>query len=266
MATCPIHQAPCRPSTASAGDPSPALMDRPMNTQNPIGITPGPLSRRQVREIDSIAIEQFGLSGLVLMENAGRGAAEVIDRRYPTGDIVILCGKGNNGGDGYVIARHLDLRGRTVGIVSLVDPHELRGDAAANHQVAVLSELPIQWALDATTVARAVRSASVIVDCLLGTGAEGPPREPMATAIRIANETNATRVAIDLPSGLDCDTGIASEPTFRADLTVTFVALKIGFLHPEAAGSIGEVEVVPIGVPRRLLRMFADAKSDPESD
>lgn len=214
------------------------------------------MSRAEVRSVDQMAIDRFGISGVLLMENAGRNAAEAIDELSPQGEICILCGKGNNGGDGYVIARHLELARREVRIVSTVDTRSLVGDAALNFSIAQRSGILITTASDAAELQAAIGRPTTIVDCLLGTGATGDPREPVASAIRYANQLNAFRIAIDLPSGLDCDTGEPAEPTFVADCTLTFVALKIGFSVPAAKPYVGESQVLSIGVPACLLREF----------
>lgn len=210
-----------------------------------------PLTRDQVRRVDAIAIRDYGMSGLVLMENAGRGAAETIGRVAPDGRVVIVCGKGNNGGDGYVIARHLQLAGRDVVIVSVVDRDQLSGDAAANAAIAVKAEIPIE-----TFAGDGLRNAEVIVDCLLGTGAVGDPRGDYASLIELANSTDSLRIAIDIPSGLDCDSGLPATPTFRADHTITFVASKVGFEKATAKDHVGLLHEVGIGVPKTLLAKF----------
>lgn len=221
-----------------------------------------PLTRDESRQVDQLAVDQFGMSGLVLMENAGREAARVIAERFPLVDTCILCGKGNNGGDGYVIARHLQLAqaavsgNGTVWIVSVVDPAELTGDAAVNANIADLAELPITVVTDPQQLAAAVGSPDLIIDCLLGTGTQGNPRGLYADVIRLANALAAKRVAIDLPSGLDADSGSAGEPTFHADLTLTMVAPKTGFAAGTAQAVLGEVVAIPIGVPLRLLSRF----------
>ncbi|TWT93187.1 NAD(P)H-hydrate epimerase [Stieleria varia] len=217
---------------------------------------PPSLSREQVRSVDRIAIQEFGIRGVVLMENAGRGAAEVIHRLYPGNRIVLLCGKGNNAGDGYVIARHLDRLGHDVRLVSVVALDELTGDAAENAGIARKAELEIVIASDGESISHAIDDAEVLVDCLLGTGATGAPREPFASAVRLANGSSAVRIAIDVPTGLDCDSGKASEVTFRAEHTITFVARKLGMDYPAAGDLTGEIHVVEIGVPTRLLRSF----------
>lgn len=215
------------------------------------------MKRDEVRQVDSIAINEYGISGLVLMENAGRGAAERIAAWCDPADAVrILCGPGNNAGDGYVIARHLELLGFAVDLVALVPPEKLSGDASANAMIAQRSGIPIATAESVSELEQSINGNHVLVDCLLGTGAKGAPRGLYHDAVRLANATDRKRVAIDLPTGLDCDTGQPSEMTFRADLTITFVAAKDGFQNPDAAPFLGHVETVGIGVPRVLLRRF----------
>lgn len=215
------------------------------------------LSRAEVREVDRRAIEQYGMSGLVLMENAGRGCVEVLLSLGCRGPVAVVCGKGNNGGDGFVIARHLDIRGIAVKVVLSAPAADLRGDAAANYSILAKSGLPI---VDLSGVpafgerlASELAGVEWIVDALLGTGAAGPPRPPLDDAIRVMNASVALRLAVDLPSGLDCDTGIPAEPTFRADHTCTFVAPKIGFANPQAAEFTGQIHFLEIGVPQQVV-------------
>ncbi len=215
------------------------------------------LTRQQVRSVDRRAIDEFGMSGLVLMENAGRGCALVLLRLGVRGRVVIACGKGNNAGDGFVIARHLDLKQIPVSILLFADPAELTGDALANYNIVGLSGIPVRVCRRAEDAAPFALGAEWIIDALLGTGASGPPRPPLDRAISLLNAAAGRKLAIDLPSGLDCDSGIAAEPTFRADHTCTFVASKVGFANPAAAEYVGKVHVVDIGVPRRLLEEVA---------
>jgi len=219
-----------------------------------------PLSRAEVREVDRLAIDEYGVSGLVLMENAGRGCVEILTGLGCAGPVVIVCGKGNNAGDGFVIARHLDLRGVPVSIVLLGSPDGLRGDAAANCEIVARSHLPIidlSRQFDSDRFVAELNRAEWIVDALLGTGTTGSPRPPMDQAIRLMNAAKAKRLAIDLPSGLDCDSGEPAEPTFRAEHTCTFVAPKVGFSKPAAAAFLGQVHVVDIGAPRQLIEEIA---------
>jgi NAD(P)H-hydrate epimerase len=216
-------------------------------------VTLPPLSREQVRRIDRKAVEEYGMSGLVLMENAGRGCADKLCELGIKGKVVIVCGKGNNGGDGFVIARHLDARGYDVRVVLTAEPDELRGDAAANYGVLKRSGCSMA---DLARLNDELTGADWIVDALLGTGAVGNPRTPITSVIENLNASSARKLAVDLPSGLDCDTGIPGTPTFRADHTCTFVAPKVGFANPAAKEYLGTVSVHDIGVPRKLLETF----------
>ncbi|MGI9473353.1 MAG: NAD(P)H-hydrate epimerase [Rubripirellula sp.] len=214
------------------------------------------LSRDQVRRVDQVAIEQYLIPGIVLMENAGRGAAEKIHSIAPAGWIAILCGGGNNAGDGYVIARHLQLLGRDARILALVSPDELRGDARTNAAIAQRAEIPIQLIPESEQWPEKMADASTVVDALLGTGARGPLRTGYAQVVAIANRHSGMRIAIDIPTGLDCDSGQACQPTFRADHTLTFVATKIGFQRNNADEFVGVVHEIGIGVPEKLLRQL----------
>ena len=221
------------------------------------------LNRRWSREVDRRAVEQYGMSGLVLMENAGRGVADRLCQLGIDGPVVIACGKGNNAGDGFVIARQLDLRGYHVRTLLFADPDELRGDAAANFAILSVAGLVVQifsGAADASVIQRAIGNASWTVDALLGTGATGVPRSPIDQAILAMNSHPAPVMAVDVPSGLDCDTGQTSPTTIEAVHTCTFVAQKPGFLMPSASRFTGIVHVLDIGVPRRLLEeIFGEA-------
>jgi NAD(P)H-hydrate epimerase len=212
-----------------------------------------PLTREQVRSIDRKAVEDYGMSGLVLMENAGRGCSDKLCEIGIVGKVVIVCGKGNNGGDGFVIARHLAARGHFVRVMLAAKPDELQGDAAANYAVLKSAGFPI---VGIERLIEELPNADWIVDALLGTGASGDPRSPISGVIAQINNVNARKLAVDLPSGLDCDTGIPGNPTFRADHTCTFVAPKVGFANPAAKEFVGTVSVHDIGVPRKLLEEF----------
>lgn len=228
-------------------------------------MTPPVLTRDQVRRVDALAIKRYGMSGLVLMENAGRGAVDALLAFDPSvsessSSVVILCGKGNNAGDGFVIARHLEIRGVTTRVLLLAPPDKLTGDARANFAILQNADVSIidvsSGPLEAQLTQHAA-GAAWLVDALLGTGATGEPREPFATAIRWMNAQPARRLAVDLPSGLDCDTGEPAAITVRADLTTTFVAAKSGFLTSQAKPFVGELRIVDIGVPPRLVREAA---------
>lgn len=229
-----------------------------------MAVMPSPfLTRHEVREVDRRAIEEYGMSGLVLMENAGRGCVEVLQRLGVKGPVAIACGKGNNAGDGLVMARHLDLRGIEVAVLLFADPAEFTGDALANYQIVQRGGISLHPCWQEAAAAGFLERAEWVVDALLGTGASGPPRPPFDEAIRVLNAASGQKLAIDLPSGLDCDSGSPAEPTFRADHTCTFVALKVGFANPLAAAFLGQVHVIDIGVPRKLWEECCAAAASP---
>jgi NAD(P)H-hydrate epimerase len=213
------------------------------------------LTRERSREIDRRAIEDFGMSGLVLMENAGRSCVDVLERLGITGPVIIFCGRGNNAGDGFVIARHLKISGHHCRVLLLSSSDELRGDAGSNFAILQKCGVPIEIATRPYALTGQATNAAWLVDAILGTGAQGEPRPPFDTTIDWINSRPAgTKVlAVDVPSGLDCDTGQPSQHTVRADHTCTFAGIKIGFMQPQAKPFIGAVHVCDIGVPPQML-------------
>jgi NAD(P)H-hydrate epimerase len=191
------------------------------------------------------------------MENAGRGAAELLLSLGVSGPVVICAGKGNNGGDGYVIARHLDNAGCAVKVLLFALPEELTGDAATNYQIIVRSRLPITVypgaTFDDTNLRAELSGAAWIVDALFGTGLTGSVRPPFDRIIAAINESGKRVLAVDIPSGLDCDTGQPLGPCVRATHTVTFVAQKRGFANASAKEWLGQVHVCGIGAPRDCI-------------
>lgn len=220
------------------------------------------LSRDEVRELDRRASEGFGVPGIVLMENAGRGCAELLMRLNPERKpAVILCGPGNNGGDGFVIARHLDNHGWPTTATGIIDLMKLPDDAAANY-LAVDRSIgaplidPRDW--DRLThlqdrLLGLVRQQCWIVDALFGTGLTRPLGTPYSVLVDAVNAARNPVLAVDIPSGLDCDTGEPLGPTIRATHTATFVAPKKGFLNSKSREWTGEVHVIDIGAPRKLI-------------
>lgn len=202
------------------------------------------------------------MTGLVLMENAGRGAAEIIRERFgDPGSAIIFCGTGNNGGDGCVVARHLSNAGWRVRVVVCGDADRLTEDTAANLNIVRRMEIPIEVAPtgdEMDPAAASIRGDEVVIDALLGTGFRGEVRSPMDRLIRAINGApKRAAAALDVPSGMDCDTGEASNSTIIADLTVTFVARKRGFTSEHAAKWLGEVRVAEIGAPASLIEEIA---------
>jgi NAD(P)H-hydrate epimerase len=211
------------------------------------------LTREQCRELDRRATEEFGINSLVLMENAGRGCVDVLERLGINGPVVILCGKGNNAGDGFVIARHLEIRGYKCRVLLLDGSAELRGDAATNFSI--LPQAGVQIVGPTTQFREYGRDADWLVDAMLGTGARGEPRPPYDAAIDWFNSQPCKKLAVDVPSGLDCNTGQPAGHTVRADHTCTFAALKTGFNASTANQYTGTVHVCDIGTPPRLLQL-----------
>ena len=307
------------------------------------------LTCEQCRAADRYAIEQLGIPGVVLMENAGRNAAELIEgwvrrrlrerveRRAASGErgkresdigkshtlVSMVCGKGNNGGDGFVIARHLAIRGWAVAVDLVAAPASLAGDAAINYGIIERMGVPIRQLADPAALDEAVtrwRQSVAIVDALLGTGFTGEVREPpsggltkrrtpplagiierinslranprvtgrsvplaacppvqtLAGKLPVAQTHNASAspratgglsasadpdvqpaapwiIAVDVPSGLDADTGTAAGSAVRADYTVTFLANKVGYQNKTARAYLGRVVVCDIGAPLGLI-------------
>jgi NAD(P)H-hydrate epimerase len=215
------------------------------------------LSREQSREVDRRALADCGLPGVVLMENAGRSAAEVLVALDPADGLkVICCGKGNNGGDGFVVARWLGQFGVPAEVLLFARPEELAGDAAVMFHALRHTDVPVSVVPpgDAAAVATSrLADAAWVVDALFGTGLTGPVRAPFDAVIAAINAAGKPILSLDIPSGLDCDTGEPLGPTVRADHTVTFVDRKVGFDAPAAAAWVGRVHVGDIGVPAALV-------------
>ncbi|QDT62832.1 NAD(P)H-hydrate epimerase [Calycomorphotria hydatis] len=216
------------------------------------------LTREQVRDVDRIAIEEYGLPGIVLMENAGRNTAHLLLEQEPLQTVTICCGKGNNGGDGYVIARHLLNHGYSVKVLLFADPSELMGDAAINFGVlkkmnADITTFPTADEVTDEKLKPLLSGSDWIVDALLGTGTRGELREPFPIIINAINKCDAKVLAVDLPSGLDCNTGEVLGTAVQANITATFVAEKAGFEAESARDVLGEVRVVDIGAPLEIV-------------
>ena len=255
------------------------------------------LTREQSRFVDSLAEEKYGIPGIVLMENAGLRCADIVLSLLEPFDeprsVVVLTGKGNNGGDGYVVARHLYNRGVAVRIIGvdlkgerslpapepsaiaelgrrkrearmekmgIEPPRPNPNDAAVNLRIVrnmgipmleVGTELPVE------AVVSLLEDTDIVVDAMLGTGTRGAPREPYAGMIEAANSSGKLIVAVDIPSGLDANTGEAAGVCIRADHTVTFGAKKAGFLRGDGPRMCGTVHVADISIPRALLESIA---------
>ena len=214
-------------------------------------------TRDAIRAFDRHAIEDLGIPGIVLMENAGRQIADAA-RRMIAGmadpRVLVLAGRGNNGGDGFVVARHLAMDGIRADVVLVAARDQVGGDAATNLEIlqgmglaVTVLDGPVETVLP--PLVPLLARADLVVDGLLGTGTRGEIREPYAGVIEAVNAAGRPVLAIDIPSGLDCDTGRPLGPTIRAARTVTMAALKTGFQAPGATDYTGEIILADIGVP-----------------
>lgn len=205
------------------------------------------LTTAQMREADRRCIEELGIPGAVLMNNAGRAVFEHIQR----GPVGIACGKGNNGGDGFVVARLCLLAGFEPRVVLFADRGDIRGDAAVFLHVYEKLGGRIQEAKEAETAGEAVKNLSdcaILVDALLGTGTRGELHGAIRAAIEAWPPVHT--ISIDVPSGMNADTGAVCSLCVRADVTVTFAFAKKGFLNPAARHWLGTLHVADIGIPQ----------------
>ncbi len=214
----------------------------------------------EMREIDRRAVEDYGIPGIVLMENAGTKVVEVI-RQQLGGSVkgkavTVFVGKGNNGGDGLVIARHLFNNGADVRLMTIEDPEKLTGDAAVN--LAVWRNLgqktyPVYQANGVNLVKVSLMTTDLIVDAMYGTGFRGSVSERVGRVIELINSCSLPVVAVDVPSGLEADTGKIGGICVKASATVTFGLPKVGMLLDQGAAACGKLIVADISLPRPLL-------------
>lgn len=227
------------------------------------------LSCQSVRKVDQYAIEVIGIEGLILMENAARGCADLLSGEKLKGSVAVVCGRGNNGGDGFAIVRHLLVRHIPARAILIGDPIDLKGDALTNYEYlcsiapdSVISITDPQ--VDPENLAGLLASfeghpTEWIVDALLGTGTQGQIRSPFKEVIATINDLNKKVLAVDIPSGLDGDSGQSLGETVRATATATFVAQKLGFREAAAGQYLGQVHVLDIGVPDSVISAAMEA-------
>ncbi len=224
--------------------------------------TPYVLDRESVRAVDRAAIDEYGIPGIVLMENAARGlAAEAVamlrGAEHEPPQVLIICGRGNNGGDGYALARHLHNAGVAPVLAPLGEP---RGESDAGINDAICRRMGIRRiALDQLD---GCAKADLVVDAIFGTGLDRPTSGEAARVIDWINDAGRPVLAVDVPSGLDCDTGRPLGTAVRATRTVTFVGLKPGLVQLHAAPLVGEVVVVDIGAPVELTHRFGRGRDE----
>lgn len=219
------------------------------------------LTAAQMAEVDRLTTERYFLPSILLMENAGRSFVDELAKVCPGLNgkrIMILCGRGNNGGDGFVVARYLALGGSKPSILVFTEPEKLRGDARTNWQIAHAMGLPIQILPKVTSARSYLRKAAipdVIVDALFGTGLSKPIGADFRPIVEWINKASSSAfvAAVDIPSGISADSPVVPGPAVKAHLTVTFSALKLAHVVPPASDLAGKVVLVPIGSPPALF-------------
>jgi ADP-dependent NAD(P)H-hydrate dehydratase / NAD(P)H-hydrate epimerase len=221
------------------------------------------LTAAEMRAIDQQTIEVIGLPGVVLMENAGRGAADAIEAGFSScrpGPVLVLAGRGNNGGDGFVVARYLLNRGWQVATLVLATEEQVAGEAAIHLQALLRGEGAVHFAptSEELTCFLAAQRPRLLVDALLGTGLNSEVGGLLAEAIDWINDCSSPVIALDIPSGLDATSGRLLGRAVRADLTVTFAFPKVGHATWPAAGLIGKLVTVDIGMPQSLMNQASD--------
>ncbi len=218
-----------------------------------------PIGVADMVEVDRLMIEEYGITLLQMMENAGRGLA-AIARRMLGGStaerrVLVLVGKGNNGGGGLVAARHLANAGAHVAVALAAEPGEL--GEVPEHQLRTLQRMGIDGSDRSTSpaeISALLADTDLVLDVLVGYSLRGAPREPVAGFIRAANAAPVPRVSLDIPSGLDGDSGIPQEPCFRANTTLTLAWPKAGLLTEAARPYVGDLYLSDIGVPEAVYR------------
>ena len=219
------------------------------------------LTREEMRELDRKTIEEYKIPGIILMENAGRNVAEEVIKMINKPEevkVAVLCGKGNNGGDGFVVARHLHNHGISVCVFLITRISDILkdGDAFTNLHILLNMKIPVIETYDikgVNNIVKELNNYNLLVDALFGTGLSGEVREPFKTLINGINNSNKPVVSVDIPSGLDCNTGKILGTAIKATKTVTFAASKKGFYSEDGPHYTGEVLVTDISIPKHLL-------------
>lgn len=219
------------------------------------------LTREEMRELDRKAIEEYKIPGIILMENAGRNVVEEILKMLDDpqqAKVAILCGKGNNGGDGFVVARHLHNHSIHVDVFLIARVSDILkdGDAGTNLQILLNMKIPVNEIFDipgVNSILKELHNYNILADALFGTGLSGDVREPFKTLINGVNNLNKPTISVDIPSGLDCNTGKILGTGIKATKTVTFAIAKKGFYLNDGPSYTGKVIVSDISIPRELI-------------
>ena len=219
------------------------------------------VSAKEMRWCDEVTIHKHGVPSLLLMENAGRGVAETASLEFGPPDgkrILIFCGKGNNGGDGFVAARYLLKAGAHVTVVLLCSAGALQGDARSNYEILTRHKTPEVGSLSvrkySRTLLKTLHKQDLVIDAIFGTGFSGEVREPFLTAIRWINRQRVPVLSVDIPSGVDGTTGVVFNAAVKASCTVTFGLVKTGLLCNQGQDHVGTIKTIDIGIPKKISR------------
>jgi ADP-dependent NAD(P)H-hydrate dehydratase / NAD(P)H-hydrate epimerase len=212
------------------------------------------ISAAEMQTLDRRATEEFGVPSILLMENAGRGVAEYIIHHFQEKRVAIVVGKGKNGGDGLVIARLLHNYGYLVNIILLVEPSNFKGDVLLNYEIVLQKGVPLEKGYKSPKkIPTYLAEANLIVDAILGIGIRDQVDEIFASTITAMNQSGRPILSVDIPSGLDADSGEIHGVAIKANVTATMGIPKHG-LYKEAGKELsGEIVVIDIGLPKALL-------------
>ncbi len=215
----------------------------------------------EMKSLDQMAIQQYGIPSLLLMENAGRGVADLVCQeagaiKPGAINILVFCGKGNNGGDGLVCARHLANRGYKVHVLLFTGPSSLKDDPAVNFNILKCMKITTDVVLDIMDLAKiklVLHKADFVIDALLGVGLHSDLTDIFASAVEMINDSGKKVVAVDIPSGLDADTGNVLGVAAKANWTAALGLPKKGLYEREGPFYAGDIQVVDIGLPKEIL-------------
>ena len=208
----------------------------------------------QMRALDRRAIGEFGIPGLILMENAGRGIADLAQKILKNRKrIIVICGKGNNGGDGFVAARHLTNRGYKVDVILLANPDELKNDPKINFRILKSMRVPIKIVTSNKNFSSVLKNSDLIIDAIFGIGLSRPVTGLFYDVISMLNESKKPVLSIDVPSGLNSDSGKVMGIAVRAKVTGTLGMAKRGLFVQKGPKLSGRVQVLDISIPINLL-------------
>lgn len=221
------------------------------------------VSAHQMKQIDKYTIEDFGIPSIVLMENAGRGASQTaLDMlsNATNKKVICVCGKGNNGGDGFMCARHLVNKGVEVEVFLMGESSQLKGDAKINFDTLKYLRPESLSYLNSDKEIKLlegrIENCQHVIDAIFGIGLSGQVKEPYSKVIRMINDSGNSVLAIDVPSGLEATTGKALGGYIKAEKTVTFGLSKTGFIKEDGPQNMGEIVVVDISIPRKVVDKF----------